>query len=118
MAVNRAPHFCNHAGCRALTAETYCPEHARMHEVRVDLRESSDKRGYDSRWQQVRARFLRRNPLCEHCLAKGRAVMAGVAHHVVPISEGGPRLDPRNLQALCRDCHEVVHGRRAERRQG
>lgn len=55
-----------------------------------------------------------RHPLCSRCQEQGRIVMASVAHHVVPINDGGPRLDQANLRALCRDCHEIVHGRKRE----
>ena len=44
--------------------------------------------------------------------------MASVAHHVVPINDGGPRLDQANLRALCRDCHEIIHGRKRDRLEG
>lgn len=110
----RSPRFCGHAGCNALTTDAYCPQHAPQHTGRTDLRGRSDQRGYDSRWQRVRERFLMRHPLCSRCQEQGRIVMASVAHHVVPINDGGPRLDQANLRALCRDCHEVIHGRKRE----
>lgn len=115
----RSKHFCNHAGCNILTADTYCIEHAPLHvQQRADYRVAAAKRGYDAKWQQVRARYLRRHPLCERCTEKGRFIMASMVHHIIPISDGGARLDPRNFQALCRDCHEVIHGRKAELDEG
>lgn len=110
----RAPHFCGHAGCSALTADTYCLEHAPLHANYTDNRSRSDERGYDSAWQRARARYLKRHPLCERCAEKDKAVMASMVHHIIPISEGGARLDPRNFKALCRDCHEIIHGRKFE----
>ena len=118
MAVARSPKFCSHAGCSTLTMDTYCQQHAPLHAGRIDLRGRADERGYDSRWQKVRRMFLQRNPLCVKCLERGQPVIATVAHHVISIDEGGPRLDQSNLMALCRDCHEVTHGRKREKRTG
>src|SRR5690606_38340289 len=61
---------------------------------------SARARGYDHDWQKVRARFIRQNPICVEC---GR--LAEHVDHIVPISQGGARLDERNLQSLCRSCH-------------
>jgi|WetSurMetagenome_2_1015567.scaffolds.fasta_scaffold1095940_1 5-methylcytosine-specific restriction endonuclease McrA len=71
-----------------------------------DDRPSALERGYDSAWSKLRAYFLRRNPLCAVC---GRS--ASVAHHIVPIEDGGDRLSEGNLQSMCRMCHEKHHGR-------
>lgn len=68
-------------------------------------RASAAARGYDARWQKVRKRYARRNPLCEPCRAEGRAVPLDVVDHVVPLAAGGARLDPRNLQSMCNPCH-------------
>lgn len=119
MAMTRSQRFCYHPGCSKLVNTTYCPEHAPLHEKRTDLRVNAGERGYDARWQALRKTFLRRHPLCERHMSKhGEAVIATVAHHITPISEGGARLDARNLQALCWTCHEVIHGRKAERNHG
>ena len=54
--------------------------------------------------------------LCERC--KPLTVAAALAHHIKPVSEGGDKLDPANLEALCFDCHETIHGRvHPERRE-
>jgi 5-methylcytosine-specific restriction endonuclease McrA len=60
---------------------------------------------YDTSWHVVRNAFLRSKPLCEQCGAP-----AEIAHHVVPLKEGGARLDPENLMALCVPCHGKIHG--------
>lgn len=86
-----------------------------MHEVREDNRESAASRGYDGRWAKLRLRYLNRHPLCERCMSQGSTTLAGVVHHKVPISDGGARLDARNLMAVCRECHEIIHGRKKER---
>ena len=110
----RALRFCNHAGCKRLISETYCEEHAPLHAVYADRRGRSDERGYDSAWQRARALYLRRHPLCERCIEKDRVRIASMVHHIIPISEGGSRLDPDNFKAMCRDCHEIIHGRKLE----
>ena len=110
----RSRHFCTHAGCRVLTSDTYCAEHAPMHLARIDYRGTSDARGYDSRWQRARERYLRRHPLCEQCEEQERFVIASVVHHIVPLDQGGARLDPENFMATCRSCHEIIHGRKRE----
>jgi 5-methylcytosine-specific restriction enzyme A len=71
-----------------------------------DDRPSAAERGYDSDWSKLRKQFLRQHPICAKC---GRP--AYIAHHIVPIDEGGKRLDDDNLMAMCRNCHEKHHGR-------
>lgn len=43
--------------------------------------------------------------MCAHCATIGRVEPATEVDHVVPIRRGGARLDPANLQALCKRCH-------------
>jgi 5-methylcytosine-specific restriction enzyme A len=71
-----------------------------------DDRPSAAERGYDSDWAKLRKQFLWNHPICAKC---GRP--AYIAHHIVPIDEGGERLDEDNLEAMCRLCHERHHGR-------
>ena len=53
--------------------------------------------------------------LCERC--KPRTVAAQLAHHINPVTEGGAKLDPENLEACCFPCHESLHGRASEARR-
>jgi 5-methylcytosine-specific restriction enzyme A len=79
-------------------------------EVKRELdrqRPSAAQRGYDSRWRNVRARYLAEHPLCASCLAEGRLTAATVVDHV--IAHGGDRqlfCDRDNWQALCKGCHD------------
>jgi 5-methylcytosine-specific restriction endonuclease McrA len=82
----------------------YCSMHWKpRHELNPS---DSDSRYHGVAWQRLRKAFLRRNPLCDQC---GR--IATVPHHVLSIDEGGEFYDGDNLLALCRACHENVHGR-------
>ena len=61
-------------------------------------------------WVRCRTAFMTsRNWLCERCGAP-----ASVAHHVIHltpenVSDPSVALDWTNLQALCADCHAIVH---------
>ena len=101
------PKRCAHYRCNAasIAGESYCADHFVPRHER-DNREPAHLRGYDSDWGKLRRAFLRSNPLCQVC---GRP--AYIAHHIVPIDEGGERLDEDNLKAMCRNCHEHLHGR-------
>lgn len=111
---------CRHPGCPELTRDPsgYCQAHRKQswrrysaeHEAR---RPSARQRGYDKDWERFRAWFLQRNPLCARCRERGRITTAEVVHHIQSIRERPDlRLDPENCMALCRDCHEKIHGRR------
>jgi 5-methylcytosine-specific restriction protein A len=104
---------CKAPGCPGLTSAKYCDQHAHLEKkdkARWDAnRGNKVERGYGGSWDAARAMFMRSNPLCHDC---GRA--ATLVHHVVPISEGGPRLDMDGLMSLCVPCHGRRHGARAE----
>jgi 5-methylcytosine-specific restriction enzyme A len=67
---------------------------------------TSTQRGYGYRWQQARAAFLARHPLCVMCEQAGRVTAATVVDHVVP-HRGDQRLmwDESNWQPLCAPHH-------------
>lgn len=54
-------------------------------------------------WLRIRARQLARAPMCEGC----ERAAAREVDHIRPISEGGSRRDPGNLQSLCKPCHSA-----------
>lgn len=64
-------------------------------------------RGYRARWNKVRMRVLRGNPVCVVCERKGVTSVATEVDHIVPLADGGARFARANLQALCRPCHEL-----------
>ncbi len=62
---------------------------------------------YTYRWQQARAGYLRKHPLCRHCMERGLVVVATVVDHITP-HKGDKALfwDSSNWQALCTTCHD------------
>lgn len=67
------------------------------------------ERGYGSKWQTYRKRFLAENPLCCYCLEQGRVTAAKVVDHIAP-HRGDQRLfwDVSNHQSLCSPCHSSI----------
>lgn len=81
-----------------------------------DTRGSASSRGYDRKWRRVRAAKLRADPLCAECISKGRVTAADTVDHIIPIEQRPDlRLAWDNLRSMCRDCHEIHHGRKKER---
>ena len=70
------------------------------------------ERGYGSKWQIYRKRFLAANPLCVYCLEKGQVTAANVVDHIIP-HKGDQVLfwDTENHQSLCTPCHSSVKQR-------
>lgn len=65
---------------------------------------------------EQRRRRLAAEPLCRHCRAKGKAVVAEEWDHIVPLSEGGEDTDD-NGQPLCKPCHAIKTAREDTSRQ-
>lgn len=79
-----------------------------------EKRESSYRRGYDTTWERARKMHLAEHPLCVDCEAAKKIRIASVVHHIKPVDDYPElRLDPTNFRSLCRDCHEIEHGRKA-----
>lgn len=70
------------------------------------------ERGYGSKWQTYRKRFLMNNPLCEYCLEQNRITAATVVDHIEP-HRGDEDLfwNTDNHQSLCTPCHSSVKQR-------
>lgn len=104
---------CSYPMCRALTSGGRCDEHRRKEYKRYDeSRGDSGQRGYDARWQKVRAMKKRMNPFCEVCLKQGEYVLLNVVHHIRPIEEAPElRLSMGNLLSVCSYHHELIHNK-------
>ena len=87
-----------------LTADTYCEFHVKLH---VNDRASAYERGYSSKWQSARKRFLANYPLCKECQIEGKLTQATVVDHIKP-HRGDEKLfwDISNWQPLCKKCHD------------
>ena len=79
---------------------------------------------YNSRaWKTTRHAYKQsKRNLCERCLANGIIRPADVVHHKIPLTEENIKnldlaLGWDNLQALCTDCHALVHSGRLEERE-
>lgn len=70
------------------------------------MRSSARIRGYDSRWEQARADFLKRHPLCVACKREGKRTGAVHVDHIKP-HRGDMAIfwDRRNWQPLCAEHH-------------
>ena len=62
------------------------------------------KRWRGRRWSDLAASVRARNPICERCKERFSAEV----HHSVPLHKGGSLYDPRNLVALCKECHHEI----------
>lgn len=91
----------------------------RKHKATTDkARGSARERGYTAAWDRFSKSFLRRNPLCEYCLAKGRTTPATLTDHDLP-HRGDPELFWGNtFTALCAPCHNGTKARLEARHSG
>lgn len=77
--------------CGRLTPESYCPRHARGGSTRA--------------WRRVRSRVLQRDGhRCQQCGGPATEV-----DHLIPVADGGSDVIA-NLQSVCSDCHDRLHG--------
>ena len=77
---------------------------------------------YNSKWwKRLRHSYITNHPLCEECAKEGRSTPAEEVHHVIPFLTGNTDeerwdllLDPDNLESLCLDCHQKIHGKKVQ----
>jgi 5-methylcytosine-specific restriction protein A len=106
------PRPCRHPGCGVLIrgrGTSRCEQHRPEERKRQDERRpSAARRGYGPEWRELRAQHLRDHPECVVC---GEIDPRNEVDHKIPISQGGARLDPANLQTMCKTHHSVKTGR-------
>lgn len=109
----RAKKPCAYPGCSKLVSgQTYCEKHFKEVEKKrqklYDRYQRNKKiaRFYsNARWQKLRDRKLKHDPLCEHCLPDV-VTPATEVDHIIPVEvDWSRRLDWNNLQSLCHSCH-------------
>lgn len=74
-------------------------------------------------WKECRAAYLRKvGGLCELCMDRGIIRPADIVHHKIHLTDETAR-DPKvalnfdNLQAVCIDCHNALHFRKAPKKR-
>ena len=102
---------CNAQGCNKLTRNPrYCDDHLHLLKsvTREKPRESSSARGYNYKWQQARAGYLAKHPLCCRCSLRDLVVAATDVDHIIP-HKGDMALfwQRSNWQGLCGPCHST-----------
>ena len=70
-----------------------------------DNRKPPAERGYDFAWTKLSRAYRMEFPFCQMCLDEGRATNGNLVDHIVPLDQGGERLEKSNLQTLCYSCH-------------
>ena len=102
---------CRYPGCPGLCeqGQVFCKDHRMYSDDR--MRGGASARGYDARWREARAIFLKQHPLCAFCQAEGKIVPATVVDHIIP-HRGDQRLfwDQTNWESLCKECHDKKTG--------
>ena len=104
-----APRVCGHCGKTHLSGERCTLIAARDAARKAEFdakRPNASQRGYGSDWRRLRAEHLASHPWCVMCLKAGKRVPAVDVDHIEPIALAPHRrLDPSNLQSLCKHHH-------------
>ncbi len=112
---------CRWPGCPEIVKGDYCEQHRnqvrRKYDKQTDTRRGSARqRGYDNHWDKFRDWFMNQpgNQYCHRCLElRGDIRKSEVVHHIQAVADRPDlRLVADNCQALCRNCHEEIHGRK------
>ncbi|MDG5498959.1 HNH endonuclease signature motif containing protein [Marinobacter sp. BGYM27] len=94
-----------------MTHKPHKPTTAR-HSAPAQERKTSTQRGYGYKWQQARAGYLAKHPLCVNCSDNNRVAAATDVDHIKP-HRGDMQLfwDRSNWQGLCHPCHSAKTAR-------
>lgn len=82
----------------------------------TDMRKLRQDAYNQTAWRKLRETYLKRNPLCEECIQKGKVTPASSVHHKKsPFSKGEVNqslfLDYNNLESICHECHAEIHNK-------
>ena len=77
--------------------------------IRVGLMSQYASMYKRARWLRLRARFIKQHPLCRMCEQSRLLTPDTVVDHIVP-HKGNVQLfwDVKNMQPLCKPCHDSV----------
>ena len=94
----------------AVPGSQYCEEHKALVNKQYDsyTRSPDHHRTYGSKWQKIRARYVKEHPFCEECLKEGVLTPVEEVHHILPVSRGGTH-ETSNLMSLCQSHHNKIH---------
>ena len=60
---------------------------------------------HSKQWRALRNWYIKQHPLCEQCNRDNKVGAGECVDHIRPISNGGNKVCPSNLQTLCNRCH-------------
>lgn len=68
---------------------------------------------HSSAWQKMSARIMKRDHYeCQECRRNHRLTRASQVHHIIHLEDNRAlALDENNLEAVCIQCHNILHGR-------
>lgn len=78
---------------------------------------SPDYPFYNSwKWRKFSKARIKRNPICEcdECAVSSSPELADMTDHIIPIQQGGAKMDEMNLQSMSKlKCHQEKRSREA-----
>tara|TARA_R110002051_G_scaffold114905_1_gene187828 strand:- start:91 stop:429 length:339 start_codon:yes stop_codon:yes gene_type:complete len=60
---------------------------------------------HSKQWRALRNWYIKQNPICEQCNRDNKLSGGQCVDHITPITKGGSKVCPSNLQTLCNKCH-------------
>ena len=104
--------------CKGRINTARCPACEKKRQPQRDTKTAAERKFYGSgEWKRIRARQLKREPLCRTCLAAGRIRAGNTVDHITPMRDDGSPRDPANLQTQCATCHQQKRQREAMERR-
>ncbi len=98
---------CLERDCSRLTTRTRCTLHERAEARARNAARADEMAFYNTpQWRQIRTTAVQ-SGRCYWCGVTGKRL---VGDHVIPVSLGGPTLDPANVVAACYSCNNRRRG--------
>jgi 5-methylcytosine-specific restriction endonuclease McrA len=95
--------YCRAFPCNQVAVNgAYCPEHTPARAPK-----EADPFYVSVRWRRFRSWYIKKNPLCQLCLASNRIEPAVMVDHIRELKDGGAPLSEENAMSLCHKCHAV-----------
>lgn len=71
---------------------------------------ANDKFYHSKEWKQARYYQLMNYPFCISC-----SKIADTVDHIIAIKDGGDKLSNKNLQSMCKSCHNIKENKEGNR---